>query len=239
MRPSSPQLPAVALNTNSNVPLRSLSRVHKQCHQLSYSLLSILPPPSPLSTSLPNYSPWMPVIAPTMMATIFTHPSTSPIPTPPLQPPIQIAPSPPPTIPQTFSTLPNQSISTHLMFRVQFLPSSPQNNTPRLNSQLNYPPHTLTLTLTPTSLITPCNWTRLQPPALPISAHRVHTSLWHRRRRRRRHHHHRCHHLNLLLPMIPIRSSPPCPFPPRQALPLRPAHCLTLAPLTHHGRAIV
>lgn len=173
MRPSSPQLPAVALNTNSNVPLRSLSRVHKQCHQLFYSLPSILPPPLPLSTSPPNYSPWTPVIAQTMMATTFAPPSTFPIPTPPLLPPIQITPFPHPTIPQTFSTLPNQSISTHLMFRVQFLPSSPQNNTPLLNFQLNCPP----LTLTPTSLITPYNWTRLQPPSLPISARRVHTSL--------------------------------------------------------------
>jgi hypothetical protein len=159
------------LNTNSNVPLRSLPRVHKQCRQLFCSLPSILPPPPPLSTSLPSYSPWTPVIAPTMTATIFTLPSTFPIPIPPLPPPIQIIPFPPPTIPQTFSTLSNQSISTHLMFRVQFLPSSPQNNTLRLNSHLNCPP----LTLTPTSLITPYNWTRLQPPA--ISALRVHTSL--------------------------------------------------------------
>lgn len=174
MRHSSPQLhlPAVALNTNSNVPLRSLSRVHKPC-QLFYSPPSILPPPPPLSTSLPNYSPWMPVIAQTMTATIFTPPSTFPIPTPPLSPPIQIIPFHPPTTPQTFSTLPTQSISTHLMFRVQFLPSSPQNNTPRLNSQLNCP----LPTPTPTSLLTPYNWTRLQPPALPISARRVHTSL--------------------------------------------------------------
>ncbi len=128
MRLSSPQLPAVALNTNSNhVSLRSLSRVHKPCRQLFYSPPSILPPPPPLSTSPPNYAPWMPVIAQTMTVTTSTLPSTFPIPTPSLPPPIQITPSPPRTIPQTFSTLPNQSISTHLMFRVQFLPSSPLN----------------------------------------------------------------------------------------------------------------
>jgi hypothetical protein len=165
------QLPAVALNTNSNVPLRSLSRVHKPCRQLFYSPPSILPPPPPLSTSTPNYSPWMPVIAQTMTATIFTLLSTFPIPTPPLLPPIQTTHFLPPTIPQTFSTLSNQSISTHLMFRVQFLPSSPQNNIPRLNFQLNCPP------LTPTSLITPYNWTRLRLPVPPILARRVHTSL--------------------------------------------------------------
>lgn len=162
--------PLPALNTNSNVPLRSLPRVHKSCRQLFCSPPSILPPPPPLSTSLPNYSPWMLVIAPTTTATIFTPPSTFPIPTPPSPRPIQITPFPP-TIPQTFSTLPHRSISTHLMFRVQFLPFSPQNNTPRLNSHRNWTP------LTPTSLTTPFNWTRLQPPALPISARRVHTSL--------------------------------------------------------------
>lgn len=168
MGQSSPQLPAVALNTNSNVPLRSLSRVHKQCRQPFCSLPSILPPPPPLSTSRPNYSPWMPAIVPTMTVTIFTHPSTFPIPTPPLLPRIQTTHSPP-TIPQTFSTLPNQSISTHLMFRVQFLPSSPRNSTPRLNSQTNCPPLTLTTT--------PYNSTRLQPPTPAISVRRVHTSL--------------------------------------------------------------
>jgi hypothetical protein len=160
----SPQLPAVALNMNSNGPVRSHSRVHKPCQQL-YSLPSIPPPPPPPSTSLPNYPPWILAIAPTTMVTTSIPPSTSPTPTPPL-PPIQIAPFPPPTIPQTFSTLPNPSISIHLMFRVQYLPSTPLNNTPRLNSQINFPP----LTHTP---IMPFSWIHSRP----ISALRLQTYL--------------------------------------------------------------
>src|SRR5258708_19288146 len=98
MRLSSPQLPAVALNTNSNVPLRSLSRVHRQCHHPFYSLPSIPPPPPPLSDFPPNYSPWLSVLVRTKTMTSSIHPSIFPITTPPLPPPFQSTPLPPPMI---------------------------------------------------------------------------------------------------------------------------------------------
>ena len=209
----------VALNTNTNGPLRSLPRVHKPCHQLLYSLPSITPRPPPLSTSPPSYTPWMLAIAPTTTVTTSTHPSTFQTPTPSL-PPIQIILFPP-TVPQTFSTIPNPRISTHLMFRVQSLPSSPRNSTPHSNSQLN--------TRTRTSPTTPFNWTHSQP----ISVRRVHTYLWH--------HRHRHHHLSLhpLSPMTPMMSSPPCPSPQRHALLRRPRQPLILVSLTHHAQRIV
>ena len=159
----SPQLPAVALNMNTNGPVRSHSRVHKPCQQL-YSLPSTPPPPRPPSTSLPNWPPWIPAMAPTTMVTTSIPPYTYPTPTPPL-PPIQIPPFPP-TIPQTFSTLPNPSISIHLMFRVQYLPSTPHNSIPRSNSQLNSHPHTHTP-------IMPFSWIHSRP----ISARRLHIYL--------------------------------------------------------------
>jgi hypothetical protein len=191
-----------------------------------YSLPSIPPPLPPPSNTPPNYIPWMPATVPQTTVTTSTHPSIFPIPTPP-SPPIQIAhfPSPhphPPTSPPNFSTLPNQSISTHLMFRVQSLRSSPRNNIPLSSSQINSPHPTHT----PTSLTTLFNSTSLQVPINPISVPRVHTRCRHRPN---------LHHLLLTGPTMTSLLPPSHKRPTRPPLPTRP---LLRVALTRHTQGI-
>jgi hypothetical protein len=154
--------------------------------------------------------------------------SISPIPTPPL-PPIQIVsfpfPLPPLTDLQTFSTFPNQSISIHLILRVLPPPSSPLSKIPRLSSQLNSPHHP---TPSPTSLITPSNWTNSQPTTNRISARALRTSL--PRHRQSPHPH---PPINPMANSLLCLSCPPPAFLPPPILPL------TLASLTHYVQSIV
>lgn len=188
---------------------------------LFYSLPSTPSPPPPFSHTPPRYTPWTPATVPPMTVTTSTLPSTFPIPTPPL-PPIQIAPfpSPPhPTNPQTFSTFPNPSISAHLMFRVQSLPSPPLSS-----SQINSPHPTHT----PTTPITLFNSTNLQLPTNQISVPRVHTLCRHR-------HRHRPHRLP---PMSPTMSFLLCPSHQRPALLPLPMRPLNRVALTHHTQGI-
>lgn len=169
----------IPIRLNVIPPPQSVQPCHpqQQLYQPQFfSLPSTPPPPPPLSTTLPNYIQWMPATAHPTMVTTSTPLSMYPTPIPPLYP-IQInhSPSPPlllPTNPQIFSTLPNPNISTHLMFRVQYLPSSPLNNTPLSSSQINSPHPTHT----PTSLITLFSSTSLRVPTNRISVRRVHTS---------------------------------------------------------------
>ena len=117
----------------------------------------------------------MPATAHLTMVITSTPLSIYPTPIPPLYP-IQInhslSPPLPPTVPQTFSTLPNPNISTHLMFRVQYLPSSPRNNTPLASFQIDSPHPTPT----PISPITLFSSMSLQVPTNQISVRRAQIS---------------------------------------------------------------